>query len=192
LNAIQSPLLDGVSIHGAEGVLINITANSDVSMAEIGDAVQTIEEAAGEQANLIFGVVFNEDLGDQLMVTVVATGFRQNAQIEGIEEEQEAVHAHAQPVTEIRETVAQVETKIAANGGSVHMPAQFTAAVASQQRSVPASAPAGHEVTSTFNAPAYARRGGSVPLGTSASTPSASAPEKSPSEKPAFLRKIMD
>ncbi len=192
LNAIQSPLLDGVSIHGAEGVLINITANSDVSMAEIGDAVQTIEEAAGEQANLIFGVVFNEDLGDQIMVTVVATGFRQNAQSEGGEQEQEVVHAHAQQVVENQQVAAQVETKIAANGGMVHLPAQFTAAVANQQRSVPVSAPAGHEVTSTFNAPAYTRRGGSVPLSTSAQAPVANVPDKTPSEKPAFLRKIMD
>jgi cell division protein FtsZ len=192
LNAIQSPLLDGVSIHGAEGVLINITANSDVSMAEIGDAVQTIEDAAGEQANLIFGVVFNEDLGDQIMVTVVATGFRQNAQSEGGEQEQEVVHAHAQQAVENQQVAAQVETKIAANGGTVHLPAQFTAAVANQQRSVPVSAPAGHEVTSTFNAPAYTRRGGSVPLSTSSQAPVANVPDKSPSEKPAFLRKIMD
>lgn len=196
LNAIQSPLLDGVSIHGAEGVLINITANSDVSMAEIGDAVQTIEEAAGEQANLIFGVVFNEDLGDQIMVTVVATGFRQNVQSEPIEQEQEVVQVNAQKAAEaqpvVQSAVAQAESKVAANGGTVHMPSEFTAAVASQQRSVPASAPAGHEVTSTFNAPAYTRRGGSVPLSVPAPGPASRGPEKSPSEKPAFLRKIMD
>ncbi|MFM2133523.1 MAG: Cell division protein FtsZ [Bacteroidota bacterium] len=192
LNAIQSPLLDGVSIHGAEGVLINITANSDVSMAEIGDAVQTIEEAAGEQANLIFGVVFNEELGDQIMVTVVATGFRQNANSEHEELEQELVQAHAQQVAQVQQQGAQAESKIAANGGAVHMPAEFSAAVVSQQRSVPVSAPAGHEVTSTFNAPAYTRRGGSVPLGTPAQGPAAESRDKSPSEKPAFLRKIMD
>lgn len=192
LNAIQSPLLDGVSIHGAEGVLINITANSDVSMAEIGDAVQTIEEAAGEQANLIFGVVFNEDLGDQIMVTVVATGFRQNANSEHEELEQEAVQVHAQQAAQVQQQAAQVESKIAANGGAVHMPAEFSAAVSSQQRSVPVSAPAGHEVTSTFNAPAYTRRGGSVPLGTPSQVPATDSRDKSPSEKPAFLRKIMD
>ncbi|MFN5865925.1 MAG: hypothetical protein ACK45R_02905, partial [Candidatus Kapaibacterium sp.] len=59
-------------------------------------------------------------------------------------------------------------------------------------RSVPVSAPAGHEVTSTFNAPAYTRRGGSVPLSTPAQGPAADSRDKSPSEKPAFLRKIMD
>jgi cell division protein FtsZ len=157
LNAIQSPLLDGVSIHGAEGVLINITANSDVSMA-----------------------------------TVVATGFRQNANSEHEELEQEAVQVHAQQAAQAQQQVAQAESKIAANGGAVHMPAEFTAAVASQQRSVPVSAPAGHEVTSTFNAPAYTRRGGSVPLSTPAQAPAADSRDKSPSEKPAFLRKIMD
>ncbi|MBL7998732.1 MAG: cell division protein FtsZ [Candidatus Kapabacteria bacterium] len=82
MSAINSPLLEGVSIRGAEGVLINITASSDISMAEVGEAVQAIEEASGEQANLIFGVVFNEELGDQMMVTVVATGYKQAMGVE--------------------------------------------------------------------------------------------------------------
>ncbi len=191
LNAIQSPLLDGVSIHGAEGVLINITANSDVSMAEIGDAVQTIEEAAGDQANLIFGVVFNEDLGDQIMVTVVATGFREEAMsaidmdVESTRDIQRAV------VQEPVQQAVQVEQKIAANGGSVYMPPQFSTAVAQQQqRTIPQAAPVGHSESSKYDAPAFTRRHGSVPL--TPQSGESEVREKSPLEKPAFLRKIMD
>ncbi len=192
LNAIQSPLLDGVSIQGAEGVLINITANSDVSMIEIGDAVQTIEEAAGDQANLIFGVVFNEDLGDQIMVTVVATGFRENAVTEFIPETETVQEVQRSVVQEVAHVPVQVEQKIAANGGSIHMPAQFSNAVANQQqRSIPPSAPIGHSESSKYDAPAFTRRHGSVPLSPSNAVDT-NVREKAPLEKPAFLRKIMD
>ncbi len=202
INAIQSPLLDGVSIKGAEGVLINITASADVSMIEIGDAVQTIEEAAGDQANLIFGVVFDEDLGDQIMVTVVATGFQEQAATEFITEQenvqqvqrtmaQEAVQAAPQVAAHVP---VQVEQKIAANGGSIHMPAQFSNAVANQQqqRSIPQAAPVGHGESSKYDAPAFTRRHGSVPLSPSPTPRDQETRERAPMEKPAFLRKIMD
>ncbi|MBL0332141.1 MAG: cell division protein FtsZ [Chlorobiota bacterium] len=74
-NAISSPLLDGVSIAGSQGVLINITCSSDMPMIEIDEAVSVIQKAAGDDANVIFGLVYNEDLGDEMIVTVVATGF---------------------------------------------------------------------------------------------------------------------
>ena len=192
LNAIHSPLLDGVSIHGAEGVLINITANSDVSMMEVGEAVQTIEEAAGDQANLIFGVVFNEDLEDQIMVTVVATGFKSAAELHQAQLEQNRqVVSH--PVVDVTQVQVEMEQKIAANGGSVYMPPSYSAAVANQQRSIPTGAPIGHNEASKYDAPAFTRRSGSVPLpSSSAEVPRNDIKEKSPAEKPAFLRKIMD
>ncbi len=74
-NAISSPLLDGVSIGGAQGVLVNITGGADMSLVEIDEAVSIITEAAGEDANVIFGSVIDPDLEDRLMVTVIATGF---------------------------------------------------------------------------------------------------------------------
>lgn len=74
-DAINSPLLDGISIEGAKGVLVNITGGSDMTMFEISEAVSIVEEAAGGNANIIHGVVYKEDLEDELMVTVVATGF---------------------------------------------------------------------------------------------------------------------
>ncbi|MCZ7558073.1 MAG: cell division protein FtsZ [Bacteroidia bacterium] len=74
-NAISSPLLDGVSIGGAQGVLVNITGGANTSLVEIDEAVSIITEAAGEDANVIFGSVIDEALEDKLMVTVIATGF---------------------------------------------------------------------------------------------------------------------
>ncbi|MGB5074328.1 MAG: cell division protein FtsZ [Bacteroidota bacterium] len=74
-NAISSPLLDGISIAGAQGVLVNITGGSDLSLAEIDEAVSIITEAAGEDANVIFGSVIDPTLEGKLVVTVIATGF---------------------------------------------------------------------------------------------------------------------
>ncbi len=74
-NALNSPLLNGISIQGAKGVLVNITGGSDMGMLEIAEAVSIVEEAAGEDVNLIHGVVENPDMKDEIMVTVVATGF---------------------------------------------------------------------------------------------------------------------
>ncbi|MAT39804.1 MAG: cell division protein FtsZ [Ectothiorhodospiraceae bacterium] len=80
--AISSPLLDGVSIGGAQGVLINVTGSSELSMLEIDEASSIIIEAAGEDANVIFGAVVDETMEDEVMVTVIATGFnKRNAAI---------------------------------------------------------------------------------------------------------------
>ncbi len=73
--AISSPLLEGVSIRGARGVLVNITGGTDLSLFEVSEATSIIYEEAGEDANVIFGAVINEELTDELFITVIATGF---------------------------------------------------------------------------------------------------------------------
>jgi cell division protein FtsZ len=73
--AISSPLLDGISIAGAQGVLINVTGGPDMSLMEVDEANSIITEAAGEEANVIFGAVIDEKMEDRMMVTVIATGF---------------------------------------------------------------------------------------------------------------------
>lgn len=73
--AINSPLLEEVSIKGAKGVLVNISAGSDLKLFEVNEAVSVITEAAGNEANLIWGTVLDDSLGDELRVTVIATGF---------------------------------------------------------------------------------------------------------------------
>ena len=76
--AISSPLLEDVSIRGARGVLINITAGTSLSLSEVNEAASLIREEASDEANIIFGTVIDESMGDELKVTVVATGFEPN------------------------------------------------------------------------------------------------------------------
>ena len=73
--AVSSPLLEDVSIHGAEGVLLNITGGRDLSLHEVNEASKVVTEAAGEDANIIFGAVIDPALDGEIVVTVVATGF---------------------------------------------------------------------------------------------------------------------
>src|SRR5512143_741039 len=73
--AISSPLLEDMSIRGARGVLINITGSADLALHEINDASSLIQEEAHEDANIIFGAVIDESMGDELRITVIATGF---------------------------------------------------------------------------------------------------------------------
>jgi cell division protein FtsZ len=73
--AISSPLLEDVSISGAQGVLVNITGGPSMSLVEVDEATEIIHEAAGEDANVILGAVVDNELTDVVMVTVIATGF---------------------------------------------------------------------------------------------------------------------
>jgi cell division protein FtsZ len=72
--AISSPLLDEVSISGAAGVLINITGGMDLSIDEVTAIASIIQEAAGDEAEIIFGAVHDPDLEGEVRVTVIATG----------------------------------------------------------------------------------------------------------------------
>ena len=72
--AIQSPLLE-TSIEGARGVLINITGGSDLGLFEINNAAEFVNEAADPNANIIFGAALDESLNDEIVITVIATGF---------------------------------------------------------------------------------------------------------------------
>ena len=73
--AISSPLLEDASIHGARGVLINITGGEDMSLHEISEAAQIVQEAADPEANIIFGTVIDRGQQQRVKVTVIATGF---------------------------------------------------------------------------------------------------------------------
>jgi cell division protein FtsZ len=67
-----------MNIQGAKGVLFNITGSSDLGLHEINEAASLIQESADEHANIIFGSVIDDSLGDEVVVTVVATGFEKN------------------------------------------------------------------------------------------------------------------
>ncbi|HBX65197.1 MAG: cell division protein FtsZ [Balneola sp.] len=73
--AINSPLLDGVSIRGARNVLVNISAGSNLGMRETTTATSIIQQEAGDNAEIILGTVLDEEFGDEIRVTVISTGF---------------------------------------------------------------------------------------------------------------------
>jgi cell division protein FtsZ len=74
--AMASPLLEAGAIDGARGILINITGSSSLKLSEVNAASTLIQSAAHEDANIIFGAVQDEKMGDELKITVIATGFR--------------------------------------------------------------------------------------------------------------------
>jgi cell division protein FtsZ len=73
--AVSSPLLEDVSIAGAEGVLVNITGGRDLTLHEVNEAASVVVGAAGEEANVIFGSVIDPNMDGELQITVIATGF---------------------------------------------------------------------------------------------------------------------
>ena len=77
--AMASPLLEAGAIDGARGILINITGSSSLKLNEVNDASTLIQNAAHEDANIIFGAVLDERMGEDVKITVIATGFRQES-----------------------------------------------------------------------------------------------------------------
>jgi cell division protein FtsZ len=80
MKAITSPLLEDVSIDGAQGVLMNITSGPDLTIDEVSEAASTISESAQEDAQIYFGTVFDPNAGDELRITVIATGIEKAGQ----------------------------------------------------------------------------------------------------------------
>ena len=93
--AISSPLLDDASISGAQGVLVNITGSADLTLLEVDAATNIIFQEAGKDANIIFGAVIDPSLGDEIRVTVIATGFNQG---QYVSEKEPAVEEVAAPI----------------------------------------------------------------------------------------------
>src|SRR5262249_30684385 len=75
--AIASPLLEAGAIDGARGILINITGSSSLKLAEVNEASTIIQSAAHEEANIIFGAVLDEKMKEEVKITVIATGFKE-------------------------------------------------------------------------------------------------------------------
>jgi cell division protein FtsZ len=84
-NAISSPLLEQ-SVEGATGLLLNITGGGDLGLFEVNEAAEIVESASANDANIIFGAVIDESLGDEVLVTVIATGFEgRHARVAGLQ-----------------------------------------------------------------------------------------------------------
>jgi len=82
-SAIQNPLLDDVNLAGANGILVNITAGPDFTMAEFDEVGRTVENFASEDATIVIGTVLDQDMQDEVRVTVVATGLHRGAARQG-------------------------------------------------------------------------------------------------------------
>ena len=80
--AISSPLLEDITIAGARGILINITGGPDLTLFEVNEASTLVQEEAHEEANIIFGAVIDENLREEMRVTVIATGFGKAEEME--------------------------------------------------------------------------------------------------------------
>lgn len=99
--AIASPLLQDISIDGAKGVLVNISARQDsLSMAEVTEATTKIYEEVHDEANIILGVIFDESLGEELQVTVIATGIKDVSDVETLTEK-------VKPLVPKKQSIAQ-------------------------------------------------------------------------------------
>ena len=78
--AVSSPLLEDNTIQGARGVLLNITGGPDMTLYEINEASSLVQAEAHDDANIIFGTVIDETIGDEIRITVIATGFDKKEQ----------------------------------------------------------------------------------------------------------------
>jgi cell division protein FtsZ len=106
--AISSPLLEEGSVEGARGVLLNITGGPSLSLHEVHEVASVVQEAADAQANIIVGQVINPDLGDELLVTVVATGFEPTKVEEPPVRPQPVARPVPSPVRPPQQTLAMV------------------------------------------------------------------------------------
>jgi cell division protein FtsZ len=82
--AISSPLLEDVSVEGAMGILVNVTGGTSLTLHEVNSSIKLITEVAHEDANIIFGYVVDDNMGDEISITVIATGFDNNNDIKRI------------------------------------------------------------------------------------------------------------
>ena len=117
--AISSPLLEDASINGAKGVLINITGGPEMTLHEVSEASTIVQEAADPEANILFGTVIDDSLGDSIKITVIATGFHSDPPIvqpEVVRAEETAVPVRAPrasvPEHPILESDAAQRTKV--------------------------------------------------------------------------------
>lgn len=113
--AISSPLLENVSIKGAKGVLINIAGSASLGLYEINEAASLVYELVSPEANIILGSVIDENMGDEIMITVIATGFetqvKQQPQQESakIEVRLERHERHVLPVQQAKEVRREID-----------------------------------------------------------------------------------
>ncbi len=117
--AISSPLLDDASIKGAQGVLVNITGGSDLTLMEANEATLIIFEEAGPSANIIFGAVIDDELKDEIRVTVIATGFNIPKAVSQVADFEPRTETHTPSIPHTRELQEQENKPLHAQKGVV-------------------------------------------------------------------------
>ncbi|MCF7800516.1 MAG: cell division protein FtsZ [Candidatus Marinimicrobia bacterium] len=95
-SAISSPLLNNTDINGARGLLVNVTGGPDLSLMEVDEAMNIIYDEVGEEANIIFGAVIDEEMEGQISVTIIATGFNQES-VRKVEEKRDEPKIERRP-----------------------------------------------------------------------------------------------
>jgi cell division protein FtsZ len=161
-HAISSPLLEDASVKGARGVIINVTGGPDLSLIEVSEASAVIQEAAHEEANIIFGAVVDPKMQGKVKITVIATGFDRVAV-----EKQAVASSAVTPVDLQSYTAWQSTERVAAAGGGggaritvtrrpvLEMPAAVAAADPANDTFSPG---AEFEPVSPLDVPAFLRR----------------------------------
>jgi cell division protein FtsZ len=150
--AISSPLLDNVSINGATGALVNITGGTDLTLGEVTQISDTIHDAAGDDADVIFGAVVDPAMEGEVRVTVIATGFdRHEAKEAGVGRASGVIQFPQRQVAGLRASGQQVAA--AGGGATPGAPARRS----SPQLTPPPSAPLA-EPLSDMEIPTFIRR----------------------------------
>lgn len=161
--AVSSPLLEDATIEGARGILINITGSSKLGLHEVHEASSIIQRAADPDANIIFGAVLDDNLGDQVKITVIATGFRS----ESVGISKKASEAGAARAAKMRSGLREVATGISREEQPAEVnefePAMAHAAPEPPpgdfpRHELPTRESAGRPETDEFDVPAYVRR----------------------------------
>jgi len=160
-HAVSSPLLEDASVKGARGVIINVTGGADLSLIEVSEASAIIQEAAHEDANIIFGAVVDPTMQGKVKITVIATGFDRTTVAR-----QPAPSVPVTPVDLHSYTAWQATEKVAAsNGGSSRLPVsrrpvlEMTASAAAADPAAETFSPgAEFEPVSPLDVPAFLRR----------------------------------
>ena len=155
--AICSPLLDSVSINGATGVLVNISGGPDLTIDEVTTINSIVQEAAGEEAEMIFGAVQDGGLEGQVRVTVIATGF--GAVVEEEEEERvERAPARRGPTRQREPVAAFVGPKLVKDEGEVGEPAPEREKAPERREQEEPSRPTRREDLEDLEIPTFIRR----------------------------------
>jgi len=124
--AISSPLLDNASIGGAQGVLVNVTGGTNMTLFEVEEAASIIFEEAGQDANIIFGAVVDPTMNGEMQVTVIATGFSARRPVEESLEQRQRTHVPFREQTRILAEQLNVPVHERAGDEQIEQPADMT------------------------------------------------------------------